>query len=182
MGNDIGDISDGSKLLNAIEGREFFENIIDAIRDPLIVLSPDLKVLAASKSFYKTFKVKSDDTVGSLIYTLGDKEWDIPKLRALLERIIPEDGFFDDYKVEKNFPVIGNHIMLLNARAIPRPPEKIRAILLSIEDITVRRVAGKLISNHMAILRKVIKPKDRGKLLFDKIQKDADDFLKRIIG
>ena len=119
---------------------EYAENIINAVREPLIVLDGDLRVISASKSFYDFFKVKPEETEKQLIYSLGNRQWDIPKLRELLEEIIPNNAAFYDFEVKHNFPDIGERIMMLNARRIPRPPEKPRIILLAIEDITSSRM------------------------------------------
>ena len=116
--------------------KEYSESIINTVREPLIVLDQDLRVVTVSRSFYEVFKVKPEETVGQLIYDLGNKQWDIPKLRELLETILPQKATFDDYEVEHDFPAIGRRTMLLNARRIPRPPEKPEVILLAIEDIT----------------------------------------------
>ena len=116
-----------------------FEDIVETIREPLLVLDSDLKVISASRSFYGVFKVKSEETVGQLIYDLGNKQWDIPKLRELLETILPEKTSFDNYEVEHNFATIGKRTMLLNARQIERSMGKERIILLAIEDITERK-------------------------------------------
>ena len=116
------------------------------MREPLIVLDQDLRVVSASRSFYEVFKVKPEETVGQLIYDLGNKQWDIPKLRELLETILPQKATFDDYEVEHDFPGIGRRTMLLNARRIPSPPEKPKVILLAIEDITKRKSHGRILS------------------------------------
>ena len=118
---------------------EFAESIINTVREPLVVLDQDLRVVSASRSFYKVFKVKPEETVGQLIYDLGNKQWDIPKLRELLETILPEKTTFDDYEVEHVFSTIGRRIMLLNARQIKREKGKKRVILLAIEDITTQK-------------------------------------------
>jgi PAS domain S-box-containing protein len=118
---------------------EYAESIIDTVREPLIVLDQDLRVVTVSRSFYEVFKVKPEETVGQLIYDLGNKQWDIPRLRELLETILPRQATFDDYEVEHDFLNIGKHTMLLNARRIPSPPEKPKVILLAIEDITKRK-------------------------------------------
>ncbi|MBA4416903.1 MAG: two-component sensor histidine kinase [Syntrophus sp. (in: bacteria)] len=121
------------------EAREYAEGIINTIREPLIALDHDLRVVTASRSFYEVFKVNPKETVGQLIYDLGNKQWDIPKLRELLETILPEKATFDNYEVEHNFSTIGKRIMLLNARQIQRASGKERIILLAIEDITERK-------------------------------------------
>jgi len=123
----------------ADEASEFAENIINTVREPLVVLDQDLRVVSASRSFYRVFKVKPEETVGQLIYALGNKQWDIPKLRELLETILPERTTFDDYEVEHVFSTIGRRIMLLNARQIKREKGKKRVILLAIEDITTQK-------------------------------------------
>lgn len=119
--------------------REYSESIINTVREPLIVLDQDLKVVSASRSFYEVFKVESEETVGQLIYNLGNKQWDIPKLRELLETILPKKTTFDNYEMEHDFSTIGRRVMLLNARQIERGKGKERIILLAIEDITERK-------------------------------------------
>jgi len=118
---------------------EYSESIINTVREPLIVLDQDLRVVTASRSFYDVFKVKPQETVGQLIYDLGNNQWNIPKLRELLETILPQKTTFDNYEVEHDFSTIGRRIMLLNARQIQRVLGKERIILLAIEDITERR-------------------------------------------
>jgi two-component system cell cycle sensor histidine kinase PleC len=119
--------------------REYSESIINTVRESLIALDQDLRVVSVSRSFYEVFKVNPEETVGQLIYDLGNKQWNIPKLRELLETILPQKASFDNYEVEHNFTTIGQRIMLLNARQIQRVSGKERIILLAIEDITVRR-------------------------------------------
>ncbi|MDR3625660.1 MAG: PAS domain-containing protein, partial [Ignavibacteriaceae bacterium] len=127
------------KLKSLIEVSEFAENIINTVREPLLILDKDLRVVKASRSFYDFFKVSSGETIGTLIYDLGNHQWDIPKLRELLETILPEKTTFDNYEVEHDFSTIGKRIMLLNARKIQRGAEKEQIILLAIEDITERK-------------------------------------------
>jgi two-component system, cell cycle sensor histidine kinase PleC len=124
---------------SADEVSEFAESVINTVREPLISLNQDLRVVSVSRSFYEFFKVKPEETMGQLIYDLGNKQWDIPKLRELLEDILPKKVSFDNYEVEHDFADIGKRIMLLNARQIQRASGKERIILLAIEDITERR-------------------------------------------
>ncbi len=119
--------------------QEYAESIINTVREPLIALDQDLRVVSVSRSFYEVFKVNPEETVGQLIYDLGNKQWDIPKLRELLETILPQKATFDNYEVEHDFSTIGRRIMLLNARQIQRVSGKERIILLAIEDITERK-------------------------------------------
>ena len=122
-----------------IQTDEIFKDIVETIREPLLVLDQDQRVIVANCSFYEFFKVKPEETVGQIIYDLGNRQWDIPKLRILLETILPQQAKFDSYEVEHNFATIGRHIMLLNARQIQRALGKDHIILLAIEDITERR-------------------------------------------
>jgi two-component system CheB/CheR fusion protein len=123
----------------ADEASEFAESFINTVREPLISLDQDLRVVTVSRSFYDFFQVKPEETVGQLIYDLGNKQWDIPKLRELLETILPEKTTFDNYEVEHDFATIGRRVMLLNARQIQRASGKERIILLAIEDITEKK-------------------------------------------
>jgi two-component sensor histidine kinase len=96
-------------------------------------------VIAASRSFYSSFQVRPEDTQGRLLFTLGDEQWDIPKLRVLLEQIIPERGVMDGYEVEHEFPNVGHRTMYLNARQVIYKAGAEPTILLGIEDVTERR-------------------------------------------
>lgn len=118
---------------------QIFEGIVETIREPLLVLDRDLRIVTASRSFYEFFKVKPEETLGQFIYDLGDKQWDISKLRELLEKILPQQTAFDNYEVEHDFVTIGRRTLLLNARQIEREVGKERIILLAIEDITERK-------------------------------------------
>lgn len=127
-----------NKISTKKELLEYSESIVNTVREPLIVLDQHLRVVTASRSFYEFFRENHKDTVGKLIYNLGNNQWNIPKLRELLETILPQKTSFDDYKVEHNFKTIGWRTMLLNARQIKRTQSEDRIILLSIEDITER--------------------------------------------
>jgi PAS domain S-box-containing protein len=124
---------------------DYFQNIVETVREPLVVLDSDLRVKGASRSFYRTFKVNKEETEGRLIYELGDRQWDIPALRTLLEEILPERSQFDGFEVEHEFPRVGRRVILLNARQIVTEERSATMILLAIEDITERkRVEEKL--------------------------------------
>jgi two-component sensor histidine kinase/PAS domain-containing protein len=122
------------------ESRAFAQAIVDTVREPFLVLDHDLRVLAASRSFYSAFKVEPDDTQGRLLYSLGDCQWDIPKLRLLLEKIVPEHGVMEGYEVEHKFPGLGHRTMCLNARRVFYEGGSHSTILLGIEDVTTHRV------------------------------------------
>lgn len=124
---------------------KFYENIVDTVREPLLILDKELRVVKASKSFLDFFKVSPEETIGEPIYDLGNKQWDIPKLRELLETILPEKTIFNNFEVEHIFRTIGKRFMLLNARQIERAFGNEKVILLAIEDITLRKREEKLL-------------------------------------
>ena len=120
-------------------GRALAQAVVDTVREPLLVLDRDLRVVAASRSFYVTFDVSRQDTQGRLLYDLGDGQWNIPALKALLEQILPQQTVLEDYEVEHDFPHIGRRTMLLNARRVFNEQEADTTLLLAIEDVTGRR-------------------------------------------
>ena len=140
----------------ADEAREFAESIINTVREPLISLDQDLRVVTVSRSFYEFFKVKPEETVGQLIYDLGNKQWNIKKLRELLEKILPQKTSFDNYEVAHDFASIGRRTMLLNARQIEQAMGKKRIILLAIEDITERKRAEEQKDSLVSDLQKAL--------------------------
>ena len=123
------------------ESREYAESIVETVREPLVVLDADLKVISVNPSFYQTFKVTPEDTEGRLIYDLGNGQWNISGLRVLLEEIIPRSNQFQNFEVDHQFPGIGRKMMLLNARRIYSKGIGAQMVLLAIEDITQRREA-----------------------------------------
>jgi len=123
------------------EIREYAESIVGTVRESLVVLDADLRVISANRSFYETFKTKPGETAGQLFYDLGDRQWNIPKLRELLEEILPTGMTFDNFEVEHEFRTIGRRVMHLNARRIPTKTNETQLILLAIEDATERKRA-----------------------------------------
>ncbi len=121
------------------EAHDLAEGIIATLREPLLVLDQDLRVISANSSFYRTFEAHPESTEGRFIYDLGNRQWDIPGLRELLEKIIPENNVFEDYAVEHTFPTIGFRKMLLNARKIAPGKSGKALILLAIEEVTEKR-------------------------------------------
>ena len=118
---------------------EYAESIITTVRQPLIVLDWELKVVSANKSFYDTFKLKPDETIGRFLYGLGARQWDIPDLRKLLNEILPQHKVISNFQVEHNFFGIGKRVVFFNAEWIPRESVRPQLILLAIEDITERK-------------------------------------------
>jgi chemotaxis protein methyltransferase CheR len=117
--------------------------IVNTIHEPLVVLDAELRVVAASRSFYDIFQVDPNQTQGRLLYSLGDGQWNIPALRLLLETIIPEQTAMDGFEVSHDFPGLGPRTMLLNARKVLYDTSAAIAILLAFTDVTEQRVADK---------------------------------------
>jgi two-component system CheB/CheR fusion protein len=125
----------------ARRGKDFAEAIVETVREPLVILNQNLEVVKANKTFYEKFQASREQTEGRLIYDLGNGQWKIPKLRELLENILPTHSTFRDFEVTHEFERVGTKVMLLNASEIFNPNEQARAILLAIEDVTDRRRA-----------------------------------------
>jgi PAS domain S-box-containing protein len=123
------------------DGLALAQAIVDTLREPLLVLDNELRVVAASRSFYLTFKVNRQDVQGRPVYALGNGQWNIPELRELLEEILPRHTVMEAYEVQHDFAEIGRRTMLLNAREVFTQNDARALILLAIEDITDRRAA-----------------------------------------
>jgi len=127
------ELVDRNEQLN--RSRMYTEAIVDTIRDPLIILDLNLKIRRASKSFYTKFRLGESEVEGRMLYEIGDKEWAIPKLRKLLEKILPEKKVMEDFKVSAYFKQVGERTLLLNARKVDIANDE-KLILLAIEDQT----------------------------------------------
>jgi len=135
------DITERTKAkYDALKTSQFIESIVETIRQPLLILDGDLRVVKASRSFYDFFKVTLEETEGSLIYSISNQQWDIPELRKLLEDILPRKTSFDNYEVKHDFINIGSKTMLLNARMLIQEPGKPQMVLLAMDDITERNI------------------------------------------
>lgn len=130
---------DKMKDLEIEDALGYTESIINTMHDPLIILYENLKVALANRSFYQAFGVKPGETEGRFIYDLGNRQWDIPKLRQLLGEILPKTTSFDNFEIEHNFPYIGKRIMLLNACRIYMEANRTKLIIITIKDITERK-------------------------------------------
>ncbi len=118
------------------DAQEYAESIVETIREPLLILDKDLKVVSANNAFYRNFKLKSEETMGKFVYNLGNRQWDIPRLKKLLEDILPKNSSFEGFEVEHDFPGTGKRKMILNARRIHQKNKQAELILLAIEDVT----------------------------------------------
>jgi PAS domain S-box-containing protein len=117
----------------------YARSIVETVREPLVILDSRLRVQSASHAFYHTFEVSPQDAHDRLLYDIGDRQWDIPRLRTLLDELLSHDTSFSGYDIEHDFPAIGRKVMLLNARRLQH--EGAELILLAIEDVTERRRA-----------------------------------------
>src|SRR6187399_526926 len=120
--------------------QNYAQNIVDTVREPLLILDATLRVRSANRAFYQTFHVTPAETEGRLIYELGNGQWDIPDLRTLLEDIVPKSSVFDDFELEHTFPAIGRRAMLLNARKLQAGHHG-ELLVLAMEDVTARKQA-----------------------------------------
>jgi PAS domain S-box-containing protein len=125
-----------AQLVEDIE--TYAQDIVNTVREPLLMLDTTLRVQSANRAFYQTFQVSSEETENRLIYELGNGQWDIPALRTLLEDVIPTSSVFNDFELEHTFPVIGRRVMLLNGRKL-RAGSHAELLVLAMEDVTERR-------------------------------------------
>ena len=116
----------------------YANSILDTMREPMVVLDGDMRVLSVNQAFYRVFQVSPEQTEGRLLCDLGDGQWDIPDLRRLLESVLPEDSVFEDFLVEDDFPGIGRRRIALNARRLRLTDGETARVLLAMEDITER--------------------------------------------
>lgn len=133
---------------------KYIKTVVDIVREPIIVLDKDLRVLTANETFYRVFQVEQKDTEGKVVYKLGNGQWNIPSLRKLLEEILPQNTFFKGFEMTHNFPVIGKKSMVLNARQIHTvengdPPLLSPMIFLAIEDATAIMAVGETLAEHI---------------------------------
>jgi two-component system CheB/CheR fusion protein len=120
--------------------RAYFQSIVETVREPLLVLDENLRVVSANHSFYRVFQTADRQTEGSLVYELGTGQWDLPKLRELLESILPRDSKFEDYEVEVEIPKLGKRTFILNARRLEQPKGVGDLILLALEQASGQQV------------------------------------------
>lgn len=152
-----------NKMSSAI-GSDFFERsweeswtyiktVVDVVHEPVLILDKNLCVLAANNPFYKMFQVEPKDTENKIVYELGNGQWNILKLKKLIENILPKNSFFKGFEVTHKFPSIGQKTMILNARQIYIKKEKTTdilpaIILLAIEDVTDMMNVAKRLAEH----------------------------------
>jgi signal transduction histidine kinase/DNA-binding response OmpR family regulator len=156
---DVTERRHSQQLLEEIE--TYAQDVVDTVREPLLILDTSLRVHSANSAFYQTFHVSAEETENQLIYELGNGQWDIPALRTLLEDIVPMSSVFNDFELEHDFPAIGRRVMLLNARKL-RPGSHAELLVLAMEDVTERRRA----EGEVAQAKEAAETANRTKSLF----------------
>ncbi len=151
-----------------IENYIFSEAVVETVREPLLILHPNLTVKSANNSFFKAFKVTKEETMGRKLYELGNGQWNIPELRTLLETILPKNTSFNDFEVRHTFESIGQKLMLLNARRIVFEGHKTRLILLAIEDKTEQKKLAELLQRETEINNSILDSLDDGYYIIDR--------------
>lgn len=139
------------------ESWTYIKTVVDVVREPVLILDENLRVMKANESFYRVFRVEQKDTENKVVYELGNGQWNIPALRKLLEDILPKNTFFKGFEVDHEFPFIGHKVMILNARQIhfqENPKSKIvpPIILLAMEDVTEMMAVAEKLAGHANIL------------------------------
>jgi PAS domain S-box-containing protein len=169
----------------AEDARAFAESIVGTIRQPLLVLDAALQVRIANRAFYESFRTTPGQTEGQSFFNLGNRQWDIPALRELLEEILPRDSHFDDFAVDHTFDGIGRRSMVLNARRLPPAGRRPALILLAIEDVTERRRAAAVLELSEIRYRRLFETAQDGILLVDPATGrvfDANPFITNLLG
>jgi PAS domain-containing protein len=162
----------------------YIKTVVDVVREPILILDKNFRVMAANESFYRIFQVESKDTEGKVVYELGNGQWDIPALRKLLEDILPKNTFFKGFEVAHDFPSIGRKVMILNARQIhfkgdtaseAFPP----IILLAIEDVTEMMGVAEMLAHHTnQFQEKMSERTERLEIYIGKLEREINELKK----
>jgi len=159
----------------------YIKTVVDVVREPVLILDKDFRVLAANDPFYRMFQVEVKDTENKIVYELGNGQWDIPDLKKLLEDILPKNTFFKGFEVSHNFPSIGHKVMILNARQIhfKKSNDDVKSfpsiILLAIEDITEMMLIAETLASHSNKLEaKLMEQTGKLELYIEKLEKEIN--------
>lgn len=168
------------------ESWAYIKTVVDVLREPVLILDRDFRVMAANESFYRTFQVEPKSTENKIVYDLGNGQWNIPALRKLLEDILPKNTFFKGFEVDYEFPLIGHKIMILNARQIhfkkDTDSEKFSPIiLLAMEDVTEMMVVAETLANHAKQLEtRLTERTEKLEMYIGKLEKEINELKKKI--
>lgn len=167
------------------EGWTYIKTIVGVVREPILILDKELRVMAANESFYRTFQMEPKDTEHKIVYELGDGQWNIPALRKLLKDILPKNTFFKGFEVAHDFPAIGHKIMILNARQIHSKEETASGlfppiILLAMEDVTEMMVVAETLAGQTNQLEeKLTEQTQKLGIHIEKLEKEIDELKKK---
>lgn len=167
------------------ESWTYIKTVVDVVREPVLILDKDLRVMAANESFYRSFQVELKDTENKIVYELGNGQWDIPALRKLLEDILPQNTFFKGFEVEHDFPLIGHKIMILNARQIHFKEEASdkmfpAIILLAMEDVTEMMGVAKTLAEHANHFQsKIVDRTKKLEVHISKLEREVNRLIKK---
>ncbi len=167
------------------KAKKYTESIVETIREPLIVLTADLKVISANRSFYDTFKLAPEEIEGIFFFEVSDRQWDIPALRELLEEIVPQNTCFNNFEVEHTFQRVGRKRMLLNARRIYQDGKGMDRMLLALEDITDHKLTEEALKSSEMRYRRLFETAQDGILILDAETgqiSDVNPFLENMLG
>jgi len=169
------------------ESWTYIRTVIDVIREPVLILNKDLRVMTANESFYRMFQVEPKDTEDKIVYELGNGQWNIPSLRKLLEDILPKNTFFKGFEVTHEFPFIGRKVMILNARQIhPKKEDTVSKIfppiiLLAIEDVSDMMAVAETLADHVNLLEaKHMERTQKLELNIEKLEKEINVLKKKL--
>ncbi len=165
----------------------YIKTVVDVVREPVLILDKDFRVMAANESFYRTFQVESKDTEKRIVYELGNGQWNIPALKKLLEDILPKNTFFKGFEVSHEFPFVGRKVMLLNARQIHSKEDTASElfpaiILLAMEDVTdMMAIAETLGSHAQQVEVKIVERTKKLEIHIGKLEKEIKQLKKKLL-
>lgn len=168
------------------ESWAYIKTVVDVVREPILILDKNFRVMAANEPFYRTFQVEPKDTEKKIVYELGNGQWDIPALRKLLEDVLPRHTFFKGFEVAHEFPFIGRKVMLLNARQIYFKEDDTSKIfppiiLLAMEDVTEMMIVAETLAGHANQLEaKFIERTQKLEIHVRKLEKEIDGLKKKL--
>jgi nitrogen-specific signal transduction histidine kinase len=167
------------------ESWAYIKTVVDVVREPVLILDKELRVMAANESFYQMFQVEPKNTEKKIVYELGNGQWNIPALKKLLEDILPKNTFFKGFEVTHEFPVIGLKVMILNARQIHFKEDTASElfppiILLAMEDVTEMMLVAETLASHTNKLEtKLAEQAQQLEVHIGKLEKDMNRLNKK---